>query len=333
MYGGALPIGTTGRAVRISYGTSGAQGLAAWTDKQFRLKYGFSAVFNFQAGGNQAEGFAFVLQSSSGAAIGNAGFNLGYDIPMSIAAEFDYSDSSSLVSGWEPSGIRNAPTANHIVVNTKFTDQNTASFTNGALGRGNAAYPTKCNAFGTTEYVANVTWSRQLGTFTVRLRTIAQSTFSTMTSVSVSATQWDSMFPQGVGWVGFTSGTTGATTSDISVTNFRLFTVPITAAQTNVAWSTTTVAAATSSASPQMIVQMRDQCGDAIPVSLTYNTLTASLLNGVNVIPSATCSFLSVSLNVSPCFFFSCHCQSKWYIWCCILEHSSHNAELASETQ
>ena len=115
-----------GNVLRVS-GTSGANGDAgsAWYTTQQPVTGGFSTTFHFQItqpqgindddGNNGGDGFAFVVQNSSGTALGGFGGGIGYDgMTNSLAVEFDT--------------FRNAgfgdPNGNHISIHTGGTAAN-----------------------------------------------------------------------------------------------------------------------------------------------------------------------------------------------------------------
>jgi hypothetical protein len=115
-----------GNVLRVS-GTSGANGDAgsAWYTTQQPVAGGFSTTFHFQItnlqgindddGNNGGDGFAFVVQNSSGTALGGFGGGIGYDgMVNSLAVEFDT--------------FRNAgfgdPNGNHISIHTGGTAAN-----------------------------------------------------------------------------------------------------------------------------------------------------------------------------------------------------------------
>jgi len=115
-----------GSVLRVS-GTSGANGDAgsAWYTTQQPVAGGFSTTFHFQItqpqgindddGNNGGDGFAFVVQNSSGTALGGFGGGIGYDgMTNSVAVEFDT---------FRNSGFGD-PNGNHISIHTGGTAAN-----------------------------------------------------------------------------------------------------------------------------------------------------------------------------------------------------------------
>src|SRR5215470_15623779 len=114
-----------GNVLRVS-GTSGANNAGStWNTTQQPVASGFSTTFRFQItqlsgvndddGNNGGDGFAFVIQNSSGTALGATGGGMGYGgITNSVAVEFDT--------------FRNAltgdPNGNHISIHTGGTAAN-----------------------------------------------------------------------------------------------------------------------------------------------------------------------------------------------------------------
>jgi hypothetical protein len=117
-----------GNVLRVS-GTSSANGFAgsAWYTTQQPVAGGFSTTFRFQItqpqgitdddGNTGGDGFAFVIQNSSGTALGGSGNGLGYDgIANSVAVEFDTFRNS----------VIGDPNGNHISIHTGGTAANSA---------------------------------------------------------------------------------------------------------------------------------------------------------------------------------------------------------------
>jgi hypothetical protein len=111
-------------------GTTHQSGTAWFQTQQQSISAGFTSVFQFQIThtGTQADGFAFVIQNSTGegfgtAALGGSGGAIGYGvpdpgdigtaIPNSLAVEFD-----TFTNGWDPN-------SNHIAVQSCGPDANT----------------------------------------------------------------------------------------------------------------------------------------------------------------------------------------------------------------
>jgi len=96
---------------------------AAWFAAQQFVEDGFSTTFDFQiTAPNLADGFVFVVQSSSPTALGGCGFGLGYldgdnvsgacdfygdpgTIPGALAVEFDSWENTSQLGSWPPEYI------------------------------------------------------------------------------------------------------------------------------------------------------------------------------------------------------------------------------------
>jgi len=115
-----------GSVLRVS-GTSGANGDAgsAWSTTQQPVANGFSTTFRFQItqltgindddGNNGGDGLAFVIQNSSGTALGGDGGGMGYSgITNSVAVEFDTFRNANIGD----------PNGNHISVHTCGTAAN-----------------------------------------------------------------------------------------------------------------------------------------------------------------------------------------------------------------
>jgi hypothetical protein len=86
----------------------------AWYALPVYIQEGFETVFDFQIDRDGRDGFAFVIQNYSLAALGSNATYIGYNIPNSIAVEFDTYRNSGL-------GDTNA---NHISVQTRGTETN-----------------------------------------------------------------------------------------------------------------------------------------------------------------------------------------------------------------
>eukprot|EP00002_Diphylleia_rotans_P020144 TRINITY_DN3904_c0_g1_i1.p1 TRINITY_DN3904_c0_g1~~TRINITY_DN3904_c0_g1_i1.p1 ORF type:complete len:1063 (+),score=179.99 TRINITY_DN3904_c0_g1_i1:77-3265(+) len=90
---------------------------AAWIREKINVQDGFVIDFSFCMSGG-ADGMAFVIQNHSANALGEGGCQLGYGgIPNSIAVEFDTYCSSDRC---------NDPNDNHIAINTRGQNANTA---------------------------------------------------------------------------------------------------------------------------------------------------------------------------------------------------------------
>jgi len=83
-----------------------------WYVLPVHVQGGFETVFSFRIDRDGAEGFAFVVQNTSTMALGTYAYFLGYNIPNSIAVEFDT---------WRTWGYENA---NHISVQTRGLETN-----------------------------------------------------------------------------------------------------------------------------------------------------------------------------------------------------------------
>lgn len=112
----------TGPVLRLTDANRRLQAAAAWLTTKQHLADGFTTTFRFRltdAGANPGDGFAFVIQNSTGAALGDAGAasGIGYKgIRNSVAVEFDttYHD------------FEQDPRGDHIAVHTHGTEPNTA---------------------------------------------------------------------------------------------------------------------------------------------------------------------------------------------------------------
>jgi hypothetical protein len=87
---------------------------AAWYAFPVHVQGGFETTFDFQIDRDGADGFAFVIQNTSLAALGWSGAWLGYNIPNSLAVEFD------TYHNWEWGD----PSANHLSVQTRGHETN-----------------------------------------------------------------------------------------------------------------------------------------------------------------------------------------------------------------
>jgi len=84
----------------------------AWYALPVYVQEGFETVFDFQIDQDGAEGFAFVIQNTGLAVLGTHAYFVGYDIPDSIAIEFDTHRT------WPYEN------ANHISIQTQGVEQN-----------------------------------------------------------------------------------------------------------------------------------------------------------------------------------------------------------------
>jgi hypothetical protein len=116
-----------GAKVRLTSAGADQRG-ALWHKGQVDVVDGFASEFLFQVsspgglvnaqdGAPGADGMAFVLQNSTGVAIGTTGGTMAYDIPNSIALEFDT---------WTNLGFLD-PNGNHVSIHTNGTLTNSPS--------------------------------------------------------------------------------------------------------------------------------------------------------------------------------------------------------------
>ena len=114
-------LAPTDTRLRTNSNAVGAVG-GAWTFTKQRFGDGFDTTFRFQISqltGKAADGFAFVIQNSSTAALGSSGGAMGYDpIPASLAVEFDTHQNTE--PGWSDPG------ANQLSVHTRGVNPNSA---------------------------------------------------------------------------------------------------------------------------------------------------------------------------------------------------------------
>lgn len=107
---------------------------AAWHDDKHDVQGGFETTFTFRitapgqdnVGELGGDGFAFVIQNTSGSAlssVGDAGFYMGYEIANSLAVEFD-----TFYNSWWPTAPSAEPNGNHVGVQSRGTAENTASY-------------------------------------------------------------------------------------------------------------------------------------------------------------------------------------------------------------
>jgi hypothetical protein len=92
----------------------------AWYAFPVYVRAGFETTFDFQIDRDGADGFAFVVQNASLAALGGAGADCGYSIPNSIAVEFD-----TFANGWSAPD----PNDNHLSVQTRGAQVNSPDHT------------------------------------------------------------------------------------------------------------------------------------------------------------------------------------------------------------
>ena len=97
------------RLTEAQYGLVGC----AWYAFPVSVQGGFETTFDFRIDRDGADGIAFVIQNYSLAALGYGGGSLGYNIPNSLAVEFD-------THPWDAGG----PSADHISVQTRGTQIN-----------------------------------------------------------------------------------------------------------------------------------------------------------------------------------------------------------------
>jgi len=114
----------SGGVLRLTPAAEGQAG-SAWSDSKQPVQGGFTTSFTFRItdlGGVEglppgADGLAFVVQNSSGSALGGGGGGIGYDgIPNSLAVEFDT---------WQ-NFEHGDPNDNHVSIHTLGTSSNSA---------------------------------------------------------------------------------------------------------------------------------------------------------------------------------------------------------------
>ena len=105
--------------LRLNSGTNQGSG-GAWSTTKPRVINGFDVAFQFrisEPGNGGADGFAFIIQNTSGNYVGGGGGGIGYHgLPRSVAIEFD--------TWWNPPGEAGDPDDNHISVHTNGLNAN-----------------------------------------------------------------------------------------------------------------------------------------------------------------------------------------------------------------
>ncbi len=180
-----------GSKLRLTQALGSVRG-AAWHSTKQYIQAGFQTTFQFQiihGGGCSGDGFAFVIQNESLAALGDGGGYLGYGsggvtgIANSLAVEFDTLHNDTLGD----------PDDNHISIHTRGQNPNSSDHTY-SLGSGSPASDIN------DEAAHNVTITYDPGTLTVLMDD------EEVLSVSVDLSSILSL-DNGQAWVGFTAGT------------------------------------------------------------------------------------------------------------------------------
>jgi len=262
---------TSSSTMRITDSRYTDTAFAQYTTEQYRVVNGFRATFNFRVAQTSAEGFAFVLQASSPIASGGSSNNLGYAFARNIAVEFDMRTAPSAV-------MFDTPGNNHVEVHTLYgsASANSASsagaqrlvpnpsYTPGVTMNSGATYAVTIN------YVPATVASSPTGRIDVQVGG------GTVITTSVNSDSIASMFANGMAYVGFT-GSTSSFAADIFVTNFQLYTVPVSAPDSTIISSVSSmVASNVFTAAAQVRVQLRDACGSPITVSQGASAVTAT---------------------------------------------------------
>jgi len=176
----------------------GSTANAVWYDAQVLVANGFTATFDYQVNTTTgADGVAFVIQNSTPglAALGGSGGGLGYSgISQSLAVALDiYSG-----NGVNGSGLQVA--------------------TNGTLGSFGRTSPVQLNSGGVIS--VTITYNAEANTLEVTLQEYGKTFTQTFDSINL-----ESLLGQETGWIGFTGGD-GGDTSTQTISNFAL-TLPV----------------------------------------------------------------------------------------------------------
>jgi hypothetical protein len=200
VYGDATAIGG---GVQLTSNATSQVG-AAYTTVKKRIENGFVAEFRFRIHsptGLGADGIAFVIQNGLQGAFGQAGGWIGYDIPNSVAVEFD---TFLNVENGDPNN-------NHISVHSNGTSTNS---------------PLESDSLGSQSPVTNMSDGALHSVkvtygpsgLTVKLDSNPALTVAVNLSSLLS-------LPTGRAWVGFTSATGGDTeVHEVYFTRFRSLT-------------------------------------------------------------------------------------------------------------
>jgi hypothetical protein len=182
---------------------------AAWLPAKQPVQGGFTATFDWQifhVGAVGADGFAFVIQNASDAALGAGGGGIGYSgTANSIAVEFDTTQNPPEEFG----GMRGDPNANHLSVQSRGTIPNSADPTY-SLGT-TTTIPVLSDG---NVHRAKVTYVP--GTLTIFLDDFTNPVLTVPVELATTLSLAD-----GQAWVGFTAATGGRSqTHDISSFSF-----------------------------------------------------------------------------------------------------------------
>jgi hypothetical protein len=284
---GAAVLQASATAVQLSSGSATTATVGgAILSSPFRILNGFRASFSFKVGPTgagspgTAEGFAFVLLRSPSTQASGTGAGLGYNIPNSVAVEFDMHTDS---------GIADTAGNNHVEVHTLYGAGTNTADNSARLPGGGDPGVQMANGASHTVVINFVPTSVAGGTsyFTVQLDSVP------VLNIAVNLASLEAMFPLGTAYFGFTGSTGVGLAANLVVSSVQVRTVPISPSKSFfIGLPTVPISAAAAlatAAPPQAQLQLVDACGSYLLDSPSL-VPTAALVG----VPSGSASGISV---------------------------------------
>jgi len=276
----ASTVDDSTHTLHLTSSSVGSQAFGAYFKHAFRVVNGFRATFDFRVPvGNPSEGFAFVFQGYAPAPTGGASANLGYNIPKSVAVEFDMNRDTT---------IQDTANSNHVEVHTAYEATNSADNNVARLPPISTSDPGVAMGNGGT-YTATINYipdTVQLGSAKITVKVVPKGSSTGPTlETTIDSDRVGAMLTNGVAWVGFTSSTSATIQSELHISNFMLATIPVAAERSFVVdnqLSSGQTAANAKGTTRQAQVQMVDKCGTNMPINYNSSTLSVRVVNPVS---------------------------------------------------
>jgi len=251
--------------------TTSSEGVAVWLRRRARISGGFTATFAYSTGATP-NGLAFVMQSLGSTARGGSGMNLGYSFARSIAVELDmFQDAAGETNG------------NHCEIHSCWAQSNSAT----SECRIGTATPlgSSLTLAGSTSRTVTIRYVPTTGSLTATTENGGSTV--TLASATISAINFNTLFPDGSAYIGFTSATSDPTTraaSKVAVSSFAVTTVGISAANSRTVSGVYTATVTASDAfedAASTTFRLYDNCNNTVTGD-SYEVATASVEANAN---------------------------------------------------